>query len=270
MQPNQISSTKLSLVTSNIRGQINFQNALNQYINLDLSIICLQETHWDSTNATFWSQVLHKKGFQSIHSTFNTNSRGSSVLVNTKHKLTIDANKSSIDPNGFWCLVHIMHEDSPTPLRILAVYSPQAIQQQTFIKEIENIMSNEPNPIWLVGDFNNSVDKRDVPQQYMFKTNDKLFINLTDTFEMSDCWWQHHDKTSSTWFSSASIQRLSTNLFQYLLMCEDKNYTPVGIKWKVSDINDDSRTLTIDKQSAKSYISESKHRGSRGVTNKFY
>ena len=204
----------LKILSMNCRGLASKGKRLDLFMKWrkeKYDIILIQDTHWSRETII---QVKEEWGAKTINSTFSTNARGTSILINKNLEYTLGM--INIDPDGNYVLIEI---NLPNDLSLIigSVYGPNE-DKPSFYENLNKLINDIGNPnIILGGDWNSTRDFKIDNNNYKKLNNPKITQEITklmNTYNLIDIWREKNPNTRRyTWLQGVSNKQARLDYF---------------------------------------------------------
>ena len=215
-----MSNSIINICSLNTRGLGDYKkrrDVLNYLRMNKYSIICLQDTHFTQN---MLAQINREWGYTCYHSTFSSNSRGTSIFITNTFEFK--PNNCIEDPNGNFIILDCNIEDHR--ILVVTIYAPNK-DTPSYFQELQNKISslNIPNII-IVGDWNLILDSTQDCKNYKHINNPnarkkviemKLHLNLIDIWRESNAL-----KRQYTWKKKLTNGELQAARLDFFLVSE--------------------------------------------------
>ena len=174
-------------------------------------IILLQDTHW--TEHTLL-QAKEEWDNKIISSTYSSNSRGTSILINNSFEFTTA--KTIKDESGNYVITELMLPDHMNPI-VCSIYGPNN-DNEKFYQKLDNDLKSFANENILIGgDWNATrnfeLDNKNYITQNNIK-NTKAITLLIKKHNLTDIWRQENaNKKRFTWLQGLSCKQARLDYF---------------------------------------------------------
>ena len=200
----------LSVNCQGLRTPSKQQDVLNYLSNLDLSIICLQDTHWLDTDVPFVKKVWNG---DCIINGKKSNSRGVAILFKKNFEYKIEFISNDEDGN----LICVDLSLSDMSLRLINIYAPNTDSPEFFNKVKEMIEANLQDHIVICGDYNLALDPTLDTSNYKNINNPnarKTLLKIIQSHNLVDAYRFYHENAKRyTWRRKNPVQQARLDYF---------------------------------------------------------
>ena len=224
----------IKIISTNCRGlacRKKREDMFNKWKGDHFDIILIQDTHWTPQTVLQLGNEWEHKHFSS---TYSSNSRGTSILLNNYFEFTIGEIKK--DPLGNYIFLEILLPDQ-TSFVIGSIYGPNE-DSPSFYNNIDNIIKDFNNPNIIIGGDWNSTRNYDIDNKnYLNKNNPnatKAIDRLIASHNLTDIWRVKNPNVKRyTWLQGISGKQARLDYFlcneELLSICTE---TDIAYKYR--------------------------------------
>ena len=207
-------SDKIRVLSANCQGLQNLRkraDVLNYIDNLDVNIVCLQDTHWLSKDETHIKTIW--KG-ECLLNGRRSNSRGVAILLKNSFEFKIKS--TFVDDVGNLISVDLLINKNI--FKIINIYAPNQDSPDFFVAIDKIISEDNFDHLIICGDFNLILDPSLDSYNYRSVNNPKsraLVLQLMRTHYLTDTFRHFHTKLKRyTWRRTKPFQQARLDYFR--------------------------------------------------------
>ena len=205
--------TDIKILSANCQGLGNFEkrkDIFKYFRNMKASIVCLQDTHFVSSNEKI---IENQWGFKAYFSSFASNSRGVAVLLNNNFEHKVMGTRK--DDNGNLLALDIQLDSKR--LTLVTIYGPNH-DSPLFYENLKTVVEDIGNhDVIIVGDFNTVLDPELDYSNYVAVNNPRArhkILEIIDLLDLIDVYREFHPLTKRyTWHKRNPVKQSRLDFF---------------------------------------------------------
>ena len=205
--------TDIKILSANCQGLGNFEkrkDIFKYFRNMKASIVCLQDTHFVSSNEKI---IENQWGFKAYFSSFASNSRGVAVLLNNNFEHKVMGTRK--DDNGNLLALDIQLDSKR--LTLVTIYGPNH-DSPLFYENLKTVVEDIGNhDVIIVGDFNTVLDPELDYSNYVAVNNPRArhkILEIIDLLDLIDVYREFHPLTKRyTWRKRNPVKQSRLDFF---------------------------------------------------------